>query len=717
MATAFLSSDWYRVADLCLRRQSHIRVVRHVYRGDVWHVLQDPQSGKMHRLPETAYNFFARLDGSHSVQDIWLRLCDLFPDSPPSQTEILQLLAQLHSSDLIVGDRMPNLVEIDRRARAEDRRTLWGYVKNPLSMRFPLIDPEPFLARPPWVARAVFSIWGAVLWVALLGAALLALFLHAHTEPLPKLEQVATAANLAYLAVAYIVMKALHELGHGWAVKRWGGEVREFGVMLLVFFPVPYVDASQATFFAQKWQRMVVSAAGIMVELALASLAALVWLAADPGVVRTLAYNLMLIGGVSTLMFNGNPLLRFDGYFVFADFFESPNLGQRANQYFWHLVRRGFLRDHETLGPVVAKGEGRFLFSYATAAFLYRMSVLLVISLLLVRTMPVIGTAMVIWSLVTAFLLPMAKGLRYLTTDPAIDVIRSKVIMRAGTAVISLFAVLFVLPLPYVTSADAVLEPAEGGLLRVSGRGYVERVLVQNGQNVQVDTPVMQLSDPLLSLQSLLAEAERDDAVARLGALPLSDQNGRELWAEQVAFAEAKLADLRLRESQLLVRASTAGQVHVPDAEAMPGRFLQQGEVVAVILTPGATRWRVAIPAVEAPAVDAGNRRIELRPRTDSALRLEARILQRAQEVTTALPSFALTTKGGGSLLSDPSSENPVSLEPVVNYVLEVDAVTENARSFPQGSRATVRFVHDPSPLGPRLWRAMERTFLRFVGA
>lgn len=714
MATAFLSSDWYRVADLRLRRQSHIRTVRHVYRGEVWHVLQDPQTGKLHRLTEATHAFFVRLDGRRSVQEIWLRLCELYPERPPSQTEILQLLAQMHGADLIVGDRPPNLTEIDRRAREEERRTIWGYIKNPLSLRFPLFDPDRFLSRTAWVGRAVFSVWGAAAWVALILTALAAAFVHLDAQRLPKVEQVATASNLAYLAVAYLCVKALHELGHGWAVKRWGGEVREFGVMMLVFFPVPYVDASQATFFPSKWQRMVVSAAGILVELAVASAAFLIWLAADPGPLRTLAYNLMLIGGVSTLLFNGNPLLRFDGYFVFADYFESPNLGQRSNQQFWHLIRRKVLNDRESRPPVTGPREGWFLPAYAVAAFAYRMSVLFFISVYLAVTLPVIGTAMVIWSVVTAIVLPIGKGLRYLATDPGIDLVRARVILRAAVIGLLAFGLLFVLPLPHVTVADAVLDPAEGSLLRVQGRGFVERVLVADGQQVQPGDPVMELSDPFLSLERLLAEAEHADAVGRLGALPLSDRNGRSLWQEQVAFANAKLADLTARESRLVVRASVAGQIYVPDAAEMPGRFVRQGEVVAATLAPGPTRWRVAVLATSAADVDGANRAIDLVPLPGAHRSLPARILQRAPEVTTALPSFALTTKAGGALLADPEAESPVSLAPVVNYVLQVDR--DPGVLLPQGARARVRFVHDPAPVGPRLWRALERSFLRHFG-
>ncbi len=714
MATAFLSSDWYRVADLKLRRHSHVQLARHVYRGEVWHVLQDPQSGKMHRLTEAAHAFFARLDGQRSVQDLWLRLCEVFPDRPPSQTEILQLLAQLHSSDLILGDRLPNLIEVDRRAREEQRKTLWGYIKNPLSLRVPLFDPEPFLRWSEPVARAAFSPVAGVLWLALMLSALAAAFVNWQALALPQFEQVATASNIAYLAIAYIVVKALHELGHGFAVKRWGGEVRECGVMMLVFFPVPYVDASQATFFPSKWQRMVVSAAGIAVELAVAALAFFVFLAADPGPLRTLAYNLMLIGGISTLLFNGNPLLRFDGYFVFADLMESPNLGQRSTQYFWHAVRRIILRDRDAVPPLCAPREGRFLFAYAVAAFAYRMSVLFFISIYLAVTLPVIGTALVLWSLFTVFVMPLGKGLRYLATDPSIDLIRGRVILRTVLILLALLGGLFLLPVPHVTVADAVLDPTEDSLLRVQGQGFVDRVLVADGQELRPGDPVLVLSDPLLSLERLLAEAERQDAQGRLEALPLSDRNGRQLWETQVGYAEAKLQDLRQREARLTVRAGATGRVYIPDASSLPGRFVQQGTVIATVLAPGPSQWRLAIPATDALPIDAGNRRIEVQPRLGHDITLPAKIVQRAPEVTTSLPSFGVTTKGGGSLLTDPNSENPVSLVPVVNYVLAVDR--DAGVLLPGGARARVRFVHDPSPIGPRIWRAAEQTFLRYFG-
>ena len=183
-------------------------------------------------------------------------------------------------------------------------------------------------------------------------------------------------ASLLALWFTYPVVKALHELGHAFAVKRWGGEVHEIGILFLVFMPVPYVDASAASVFPEKHRRMVVSAAGIAVELFLAAVGFFVWIAVEPGLVRHVAYGVMVVGGLSTLLFNGNPLLRFDGYYALADAIEIPNLDVKAKQYLGALARRRILGLGQTPLPETAPGEPPWLVGYAIASSVYRIGVL-----------------------------------------------------------------------------------------------------------------------------------------------------------------------------------------------------------------------------------------------------------------------------------------------------------------------------------------------------
>jgi len=717
VAESFLSPDWYRVAPLRLRRSSHVQMARHLYRGEVWHVIQDLQGGKFHRITEQSHAFFARLDGIRTVQELWEQICRLYPEDPPSQTGLIQLLSQLHNADLITGDRRANMHEIDRRAREEGRKIAFGYVKNPLSLRLPLFDPEPLLRRLVPVSMALFSPVGAALWVLLMLGAVAVAFLSWERLEAPRAESILTAANVAYLAVAYVVVKLFHELGHGLAVKRWGGEVREVGVMMLVFFPVPYVDASQASFFPGKWQRMVVSSAGILVELTIAAGALIVWSVAEQGPAATLAYNLFLIGGVSTLLFNGNPLLRFDGYFVFADWIESPNLGQRSNQYFWYMVQRHVLGHAEARPPLVGPGEAGWLMGYAVAAFVYRMVVMVIISLYVATAIPVLGVAIVLLSLYLVFVVPAAKGIRFLATDQSLDVRRGAATARLVALVGAVVAALVFVPVPHATVVDAVLEPDADTLVRAQGSGLVDAVIARNGDRVTAGAPVLRLSEPLLDLQTALAGADLEDARLRLDFLPIADANARAVWAEQVAFRLARREELGRKAEDLIIRAPSTGVLALPDQGRIVGRLVRQGDVVGSVLRPGDARWRAAVPADRAEFVDTDLQAVDVRLRITPDVAFPARIVSRSPEVTTRLDSFGLTNRGGGRLVADPTQEAPVSLDPVVTYVVEARGWTPNLGPLPAGSRAEVRLTHSPAPLAPRLWRAVRRTFLVYFGA
>lgn len=716
MSEGFLSPDWYRVASLRLRRRSHIQTARHVYRGEPWFVVQDLQADKLHRLTPQSYAVFARMDGRRTIQELWELACKLHPEHPPSQPELLQLLSQFHNADLVTGDRRPNLAEIDRRAREETRKATVGYFKNPLSIRLPLFDPEPMLRPLTPLARVMFSPVGGFFWVTLMITALSVLFLSWERLEAPGVEAILSAANIAYLAVAYIFVKLLHEFGHGLAIKRWGGEVREVGVMMLIFFPVPYVDASQASFFPEKHQRMLVSAAGVLVELAIAAAALIVWSIAEQGPVATLAYNLFLIGGISTLLFNGNPLLRFDGYFVFADWLESPNLGQRCNQYFWYVVQKHVLGHSEARLPVVSPGEEGWLFGYAVAAFLYRMFVMVIISLYVATVIPVVGVAIVLWSIFTVLVVPTAKGVRFLATDPSLEVQRPKALLRASILIAAFAVVMFAVPFPHTTIADAVLDNPSNAQVRAQGQGFVSQILVENGEQVAAGTPILRLTEPFLDVEYAVAATELEDARLRLEMVPIEDSNARALWAEQVGFYSARHGELERRFDELLIRAPTAGVLVLPDQRSLTGRLLQQGEVIGSIERRTTLIWRSAVPADRADFVDNDMISATLKPNAYPYIEYPVEIFARAPQVTTRLDSFGLTNRAGGRLVADPSQEGPVSMVPIVAYVLSSGLSDEAHPTLGVGARATVRFAHSPAPLAPRIWRAVRQTFLTYFG-
>ena len=194
------------------------------------------------------------------------------------------------------------------------------------------------------------------------------------------------------------------------AVKRWGGEVHEMGIMLLVFMPLPYVDASSSSVFRDKHKRMLVGAAGILTELFLAAIATFVWFAVETGTVRDIAYDVMLIGGISTLLFNGNPLLRFDGYYVLADAIEIPNLAQRANRYYGYLIQRYLFARADVSSPVSAPGERSWFLFYGPASAVYRLFILATIVLFLAEEYLVAGVLLGLVAVILQIVVPLCQA-------------------------------------------------------------------------------------------------------------------------------------------------------------------------------------------------------------------------------------------------------------------------------------------------------------------
>ncbi|MCB1490844.1 MAG: PqqD family protein, partial [Rhodobiaceae bacterium] len=409
MSESFFSQLWYRVSGLKPALKPNLEIALHSYRGAPWYVVRDPVSGKVHRFSGQSYALIGAMTGGATVADIWKASLDRLKADAPSQEDVLRLLMQLHQSDLLLVDSVPLADELVERMSKTRRQKRSRYWKNPMSLPLPLFDPDRLLeALAPLVRGRIGWVW-AVLWVVLVGAALVTLPAHWQDLTSAGLREILALGNLAILACVYPVVKAIHELAHGLAAKRFGGEVHETGVMFLVFFPVPYVDASSSAAFPDKYARALVGAAGILAEIALAAAALFVWAAAEPGLVRDVAYNVMFISGFSTLVVNGNPLLKFDGYFVFCDLLEMPNLGQRANAWWGNLLRRWLLNSPATNVRPVSRMEAAIFAVYAPAAFVYRLFVMVGIGLYVAGSYFAIGVALVCWSVIQGLVMPAYK--------------------------------------------------------------------------------------------------------------------------------------------------------------------------------------------------------------------------------------------------------------------------------------------------------------------
>jgi putative peptide zinc metalloprotease protein len=713
MSRSLFSQSWYRVAEVCLQVRPHVRLDRHLLRGRRWYVAQDRQTGRHYRLSPAAHLMVCLMDGRRTLQEIWEIAARRFGTEQPTQDETIQLVAQLYRADLLICSVAPDAVELFRRGARQEQQQMLRRIRNPLVLRVPLVDPDVFLTRTAPLVQPLFGCVGLLLWLALMCIAVLLALLHRVDLAADLSDRIFSATTLVLLALAYPAVKALHELGHAYATKVWGGEVHEMGIMMLALFPVPYVDASAASAFPQKWRRVVVGAAGIMVELALAAFALIVWVTAQAGYVRALAFTVMLIGGVSTVLFNGNPLLRFDGYFVLSDLLEIPNLGTRASAYMLWLLRNYAFGASDEKGRSETAQESLWLLVYAIAAFFYRLVVTFGLALFFVGKFFIIGVLLALWCIVMMIVWPLAKGLAYLWRDPALNGVRRRAVSVSAALVLAPCAVLALIPVPYATVVQGVVQVPEKAVLRAATDGFVRSIAVAPGSFVGPGQTLIQLDDPQIHVLVQLLNAERSEYQLRFEAVQYTDLVQANLLREQVRRIEANLALAQRRFADLSVRSANSGQFILSGAPDLPGRFVRRGDFLGYVVGEGDVTVRVVVSQADVNLVRQRVQRIAVRYSTDLGHSVPARLERETPAAQREMPSAALGLSAGGDILPDPADATGRSAFERA-FLIDVAPMEEPSLSI-IGGRVFVRFEHPPEPLAHRLLRRVRQIFLRHL--
>lgn len=713
MTTASMfSPDWYRVAGLRLRLRPRAELHRRDLRGRLWYVVRDHQSGRYYRLSPAAYLLVCLLDGRRTIREAWELVGRRYGPEQPSQDEIILLLAQLHRADLLLGELPPDIGEVARRSVAHDRQTALARLRNPLALRLPLFDPDRFLTLTLPAVRPLISAPGLALWLALALTGFAEAAAHWDELTADIVDSVFSVLGLALALIAYPLVKAAHELGHAYVCKRFGGAVHELGVMLLVLFPVPYVDATDATSFPRTWQRALVGAAGIMVEMALAAVAMLVWIAASPGAVRAVAFNVMLIGGVSTLLFNGNPLLRFDGYYVLCDLIGIPNLARRSSQYVLYLIQRHLFGDDALPNPAETPGERRWLLSYAIASTAYRVALTFGIALFLASRYLMIGVLLGAWSVGSIMVWPLLKGLVHVARSPRLNGRRGRAAAAATALAVAPALLLFAAPVPYATLAQGVVRLPETALVRAPSDGVVSRVLARPGATVRRGDPILELDEPTLPAALAVLEAERHELRVRRDVALMTDRVAANLLADQAQRAAGAVALARERLADSVLRAPRDGVLALPEADSLPGRFVRRGDLIGQVLAPDDLTVRVVVPQERIDLVRARTVSVELRLEHAFFRPMAAEVRRELPAAVGEMPSAALGLAAGGDIATDPtdaSGRRAFEQTFLVDVAPRALALTD----IFTGERAHVRFDHGAVPLGWRLLRDLRSLFLR----
>lgn len=711
MTTSLYSPSWYRVAGLRPKLKSHAEIYRHHYRGELWYVLQDCATGRFQRFNPIAYFFIGLMDGQRTVQEIWDLARIRFKEESPTQEEVIHLLSQLHSVDILQSDVMPDTEEILRRFEKRRHGRWKQNLRNPLFMRFSLFDPEKFLGRFQKYAKPFFSWKGAILWLAVVCPAVFTAGMHWPELTQNITDRILAPANLILMWFIFPILKTFHEFAHGFAVKTRGGEVHEMGIMFLVFTPIPYIDASSASAFREKKDRILVGVSGMAVEVFLAAISLFIWVNIEPGLVRSVAYNVIFIAGVSSILFNGNPLLRYDAYYILSDLLEIPNLGPRGSRYVGYLFQRYLLGIRDAEPPPSSSGERFWFVVYTVSSLIYRISIYVAIVLFIAGKFFFIGVLFACWALVSMVVLPSAKGIKFLITSPRIRGKRGKAILTASLLLGSVIVALFLFKVPLSTCTEGVLWVPEKSFVRAKTEGFVNRLLKKPGERVEYGMPLIECIDPLLVAQVRVLESKLIELRAIYDFQILSDRVKAEMTQEEIKHITEKLRDIREREQDLTIRSETEGTFIVPMPQDLPGRFLKRGELVGYVLERSTVSARVVVAQADVDLVRQRTHKVQLRfPETLSKC-LTGIVQREVPAATDQLPGRALTQDGGGPIAIDPRDRLGVkAFQKVFLFDIEIPGYEG---FYNPGGRVYVRFDHGKEPLPWRWYRALRQLFLK----
>jgi putative peptide zinc metalloprotease protein len=711
MTGPLFSSSWYRVAGLRPRLRSHTQIHRHRYRGQTWYVLQDLSTERFHRFSPAAYLFIGLMDGRRTVHEMWESAMGRLGDDAPTQDETIRLLSQLHAADALQCDVPPDTAELLRRHERQQRRAWQSRLFNVFAWRFPLFDPERFLRRFLPLVRPFIGWAGALVWLGVMGTAVALTGAHWRDLTQDVVDRVLAPQNLLLLWLALPVVKMLHEFGHAFAVKAFGGEVHDMGVMLLVLTPVPYVDASSAWAFREKWQRVVVGAAGMIVELFLAGLALFIWLSVEPGVVRAVAYDVFFIAGISTVVFNANPLLRFDGYYILADLLGIPNLRSRANQYMGYLCERYLFGQREAELPAATPSERAWFIFYGIASFIYRILVAIGIILFIGDKFFVVGVILAALGVVTWGVVPLGKAIAFVLNSPRLRRVRGRAIGVSAIGVAAVVAAISLAPVPFRTRAEGVVWLPDEAFVRVGSEGFVERVVARPGARVHRGDVLIVCRDPVLAGRIEVLQARLRELEARYAEQAPVDRVKAEIINEELRYVTEDLARARQRAAALVILSGAAGIFVAPLAEDLSGRFVRQGELLAHVVDLNAITVRTVVRQGEIDLVRHRTRQAEVRLAERVGETVPAVIRREVPGATAELPSGALGSAGGGQIATDPTDAQGVkAMEKVFQFDLELPALSRVVVNV--GGRVHVRFDHGWEPLAMQWYRQVRQLFL-----
>lgn len=719
------------------RLRPDLAIHARTYGSDRYYLVQDRAAGRYFFLGKEEHSILTMLDGDSSLQDLKTGFEAAHAPQRLTLEQLQSFIAHLYDLGFLIVDAPGQGDELLRRHERRLSLERWEALGNVLAIRLPGIDPQRFLgwlhARFSWM----FAWWFLAACVGLMLSAttLAAVQFETLIQRISDAPAFFTPANLMWLALAVAIAKILHELGHALTCVHFGGECHEMGVLLLVFTPCLYCDVSDVWMMPGKWRRIAVSGAGIFVEIVLASLCLLLWWYSEPGRFNTLMLNMVIACSFSTLFLNGNPLLRYDGYYVLSDWLEVPNLSQQSRA----LVNRGVQRILFGLkrppSRYVREGLRWLVAVYGVVSLVYRWCVAAAIlwacyRFLEPRGLQFLAEVLAVIVIGGMFAMPLVRAASSLSDPLLRRRLRAGRLLRGSLIWSAVGAVILFTPLPFRVNVPVVLELRDGRDIYAIVPGRLVQA-AQAGQRVTSNQEIARLENSNIAreIAELTGQRERQRVKLRNLSVRLADDPS---LAPQIPAAKEALADIeartRQRQSdaeQLVLRAPVAGIV-VP-APWQPNRayerdtlrswrgtlleprnlgaWIETGTLLCSVGDPARLEGILVVDQADIQFVQRGqNVRIKLDPMPGVVLlgkiteisKLDMKVAPRELAATGLVP--VRTDRTGVSHPATAVYQARVALDHVPAELLVA-------------ARGQAKIVASPQSLAARLWRRIQQVF------
>jgi putative peptide zinc metalloprotease protein len=488
-ADAFRSSTTRPVG---LRRRGDLVTNRQLHQGQAWWVVKDPISLSYFRFRPEEYALLDMLDGDVSLEQLKDQFEARFPPRRITLDELARFVATLHRSGLVMGDRPGQGPQLYERRKQRIWKQWMAWLANIMSLRFRGIDPDWMLTKlDPWFGW-LFEPWAIAVAMSFVTSAVMLVLVNfdVFRSKLPDFHQFFASGNWLYLAVALGITKILHEFGHGLSCKHYGGECHEMGMMLLVFTPCLYCDVSDSWMLPSKWKRAAIGAAGMYVEVIIASIATYLWWNSHAGIFNQLCLDVMFVSSVSTILFNANPLMRYDGYYILSDILEIPNLRQKASSILSRTATQWCLGIKQPEDPFLPQRKRGLFALYAVASSLYMWMVsasifLFMWSVFKPYRLEVLGQILAAGALWGLVIRPLQSMIKFLNVPGRRDEVKALNVTVSGIVAAVVLAAIALIPLPQRVWCAAELRPRGEEMVYVTVAGRLESLAVKAGDVVK----------------------------------------------------------------------------------------------------------------------------------------------------------------------------------------------------------------------------------------